>query len=44
MINKCINIENNFEEINIIDKNIKKNKDSLNLEIMLYPKKEKDIN
>ena len=44
MINECIIIENNIEEINIIDKNIKKNNDSHNFEIMFYPDKEKDIN
>ena len=44
LINECIIIENNIEEINIIDKNIKKNNDSHNFEIMFYPDKEKDIN
>ena len=44
MINECIIIENNIEEINIIDKNIKKNNDSHNFEIMFYPDKKKDIN
>ena len=43
-INECINIENNIEEINIINKNIKKNNESQNFEIMFYPDKEKDIN
>ena len=43
-INECINIENSIEEINIINKNIKKNNESQNFEIMFYPDKEKDIN
>ena len=40
LINNCINIENNIKEINIIYENIKKYKDSSELEIMFDPEED----
>jgi len=40
-INDCINIENNIEDINIINKNIKKFNTNKNIEIQFTPKEER---
>jgi len=43
MINQCLNIENNVKDINIINENILKCKNSSNMRFFFYPQKEKEI-
>ena len=44
LINDCINVENNINEIKIINENIKKYKDSNDLNIKFKPMKKDEIN
>ena len=44
LINDCINIENNIKEINVVNENIKKCKNSDDLKIRFFPEEEKEIN